>query len=192
MRKTHNLMGKAEPHQNRCAEKSTRYYKSFYRTMPTDSHLPFAIIPLLIVLTLLVDPSPALALQAHGAPEGLYVHQMAHTLFMAAVLYLFWDIRRSSFHGRGWDYLQLFCLVVFLWNLASFTGHFTHFMIQESDFHIGSSYLQRALNGPLTHPKLTFYLTRLDNLILVPALFFLYLALRAFYRAALLSREDRS
>lgn len=145
-----------------------------------------------IITTLLVIPSRAWALQTHGAPEGLYVHQMAHILFMAALIYLFWDIRRSSFHGRGWDYLQYFCLMMFLWNFIAFTGHFTHLSMEPTDFHTGDKYIQTYLAGPLTPVKLTYYLAKLDHLISVPALFFLYLALRSFYRTTIQNLEERS
>jgi len=34
--------------------------------------------PFLLLLTLTVFPGNAWAVQTHGAPEGLYVHQLAH------------------------------------------------------------------------------------------------------------------
>ncbi len=140
----------------------------------------------------LFNPNIAWALQTHGAPEGLYVHQMAHVLFMGALVYLFWDIRRSSFHERGWAYLQLFCLMMFLWNFIAFTGHATHLHMEPTDFSSGDSYLQREMLFPLTPLKITNYFTKLDHLISVPALFFLYLSLRAFYHANIKEGKEDS
>jgi len=164
----------------------------FLRKALKQSQFIFTVSLLFTAGTLLVAPSPAWALQAHSPPEGLYVHQMAHILYMAALIYLFWDIRRSSFHGRGWDYLQLFCLLMFLWNLIAFTGHFTHISMAPTDFHGGDNYFQTKLAGPLTPVKLTYYLTKLDHVVSVPSLFFLYLALRSFYRSTIHNREEQS
>src|SRR5690606_16026838 len=49
----------------------------------------------LTVLLVLGQTESAWALQSHGAPEGIYVHQMSHLLFMGALAYLYWHTRRS-------------------------------------------------------------------------------------------------
>ena len=68
----------------------------------------------LTVLLVLGQTESAWALQAHGAPEGIYVHQMAHLLFMGALAYLYWHTRRSPvLVSKGWKYLQLFCILLF-------------------------------------------------------------------------------
>lgn len=135
-------------------------------------------------------PTQAWALQSHGSPEGLYVHQMSHVLFVAALIYLFWDIRRSSFHGKGWSYLKLFCIVMLLWNLVAFSGHFTHLPMETSDFLTNDNYFQTYILKPLTPLKWIYFLTRLDHLFSVPALFFLYLALRAFYNTTIQDNKE--
>jgi len=152
----------------------------------------FTVLLSPLCFILFFSPDSAWALQTHGPPEGLYVHQMAHVLFMGALIYLFWDIRRSSFQQRGWVYLQLFCLLMFLWNFIAFTGHEAHHHMKPTDFFYGDSYFQTKLIFPLTSLKLTYYLTKLDHLISVPALFFLYLALRAFYRTTIEQNKKES
>ena len=54
----------------------------------------------IVTLLLLGQTESAWALQSHGAPEGIYVHQMAHVLFMGALAYLYWHTRRSQ--DGGW------------------------------------------------------------------------------------------
>jgi len=124
---------------------------------------------------------PAWALQSHGAPEGLYVHQMAHVLYMCALAYLYWDIRRTSFSGRGWRFLQLFCVLIFLWNIIALTGHAVGLTLEKSDFYTDEGYWHSLLLGPITAVKLIYYLAKMDHLVCVPALFFLFLSLRIFY-----------
>ena len=133
---------------------------------------------------------PAWALQSHGAPEGLYVHQMAHILYMCALAYLYWNIKRTSFSGRGWRFLQLFCLLMFLWNIIAFTGHSVGLVLGQSDFFKDDGYWHTRLLGPITAVKLIYYLTKMDHLVCVPALFFLFLSLRIFYHDSL--KQDRN
>ena len=49
----------------------------------------------------------AQAVQVHGEPKRLYVHQMAHRHYFLALAYFFWGIRRTAFTGGGWRYLQM-------------------------------------------------------------------------------------
>lgn len=137
---------------------------------------------LLLLTVLLIFPDQAHALQAHGAPEGIYVHQLAHIFFLSALCYLLWDIRRSSFPGKGWRFLQAFCICMILWNIVAFSGHWVGGSINNSDIVVNSGYLSATITGPITTSKLIYYLTKLDHLFSVPALFFLYLCMRSLYR----------
>ena len=129
----------------------------------------------------LVLPGHALAIQSHGAPEGIYVHQLAHIFFLAALCYLFWDIRRSSFPGKSWRYLQYFCVLMAIWNVVAFTGHIVGTFIGASDIIKESGHLSTRIAGPITPTKLIYYFTKLDHIFSVPALFCLYLCMRSLY-----------
>ena len=131
----------------------------------------------------LLQPENAWALQSHGAPEGLYVHQMAHVFFFFALVYLYWDIRRSSFSGKGWVYLKVFCVFMLIWNIVAFVGHAVALHI---DAHIipASGYLHSRIQGPITLHKVVFFITKFDHVLAVPALFFLYVGMRSLYRSS--------
>jgi len=137
--------------------------------------------PVLAATLLLAMPRAAWAIQTHGAPEGLYVHQMAHLFFAGSLVYFHWIIRRNDFTGRGWRYLQLFCICMICWNLLTFTGHAMNLLLTHDDFSAGPGLWHSRMLGPITPVKWTYYLAKLDHLICVPALLFLYLSLRAFY-----------
>ncbi|MBC8209213.1 MAG: hypothetical protein H8E79_08625 [Desulfobulbaceae bacterium] len=137
------------------------------------------LLPGLIVLF----PVQAWALQTHGAPEGIIVHQMAHVFYFGALVYLFWDLRRTMSQGRGWKFLQIFCLLMMLWNILAFVGHQTHLIMDAADFSHEFGYLSSMMLGPFSATKLINYFARLDHLILVPALIFLFLSLRSIYRS---------
>ena len=137
----------------------------------------------LLLLVLTVFPGNAWAVQGHGAPEGLYVHQLAHVFYVAALCYLIWDVRRSAFRSRGWRYLQVFCVLMIFWNMVAFTGHILAAFVTSADYVSGTGYLDARLQGPFTSVKLWYYFSRLDHLFSVPSLFFLYLSMRAIYRS---------
>jgi len=130
----------------------------------------------------LLLPANAWALQSHGAPEGLYVHQMAHVFVALAMAYWFWDIRRSSFKGKGWRYLQIFCVLMLAWNIVAFTGHAVAVSLDVEHISTTTGYLSSRIVGPMDLHKIIYYMTRFDHVVIVPALFFLFLGVRSLYR----------
>lgn len=138
---------------------------------------------LVVPLLLLGMHGEAWALQVHGAPEGLYVHQMAHLHYIFALGYFYWDIRRTSFTGRGWRYLQVFCLLMTCWNLLAFVGHIAGAYLDPQSLRQTGGYLGTCLLGPITFNKGLYFVAKLDHLLYVPAMFFLFLGLRSFYRS---------
>jgi hypothetical protein len=138
-------------------------------------------------------PAEALALQVHGEPEGLYVHQMAHLFYVVALGYFFWDIRRTAFADRGWRFLQVFCVLMICWNLLAFIGHLAGVYLDPQSLLQTDCYIQTQLLSPFTFNKYLFFITKLDHLIYVPALLCLFLGLRSFHRSAVraLSGGDR-
>ena len=137
-----------------------------------------------ITMLLLALPETSWALQPHGPPEGLYVHQMSHILFMGALAYLYLHTRKTSvLISKGWRYLRLFCLLLFLWNLLAFTGHIMAIHISNSDF-IAKGSWNAQLASPLNFSKIVYFLSRMDHLIYAPGLFALMISLRTFYLEA--------
>ena len=132
------------------------------------------VMAILVGLACVLFPGYALALQTHGPPEGLYVHQMAHIHFICALGYLYWDIRRSSFVGKGWRYLLLFCAIMTCWNILAFIGHAVTGSIQSNSLTAIGGYLQGRVEAPLDATKIIFYITKFDHVLAVPALFFLF------------------
>jgi hypothetical protein len=144
----------------------------------------------ILLITAIWGPDKALALQVHGEPEGLYVHQMAHLFYILALGYFFWDIRRTAFSGQGWRYLQLFCILMICWNLLAFGGHAAGVFIYPEELSQTDCYLQTRLIGPFTIHKYLYYIARLDHLICVPGLFFLFLGIRSFYKSVTIASES--
>ncbi len=140
------------------------------------------------LLLIFIAPRSAWALQSHGAPEGNYVHQMAHLLFMVALLYLYWHSRRTTaLSSRGWKFLQTFCLIFACWNIVTFLGHEAFESLSSTDFQLSGT-LNEQITGPITPVKVIYFMTKMDHLLFVPALWALVISLRTFYHDAL--REE--
>ncbi|MBU0664812.1 MAG: hypothetical protein KJ990_09755 [Proteobacteria bacterium] len=149
----------------------------------------FNIFALLLPLALLLAPNQAWALQVHAPPEGIYIHQLAHLFFAAALSYLFWDVRRSAFPGKGWRYLQIFCVLMILWNILAFSGHWLGFHIDNADIIRSDGYFSSHIIGPISAIKFIYFCATLDHLLSVPALLFLFLCMRSLYRS--IDKEEK-
>jgi hypothetical protein len=150
---------------------------------------PYITCIALIVLLLLGQTESAWALQSHGPPEGIYVHQMAHLLFMGALAYLYWHTRRAPvLASKGWKYLQLFCILLFCWNLLALIGHEAFERLSPTDF-IDKNSWKEQIAAPLSFIKVLYFITKMDHFLNVPALLALVISLRTFYLEAL--EEDK-
>jgi len=128
------------------------------------------------VLLLTFAPSSAWAVQAHGGAEGLVSHQIGHILFTIGMGYLLYRIRLVRSEGRGWGAFKAFLALLILWNILTFVGHWLHELVDAQKFvHQGMHVIAFRVT---TLQDALYYLTRLDHLLLVPALMLLLLALR--------------
>jgi hypothetical protein len=140
---------------------------------------PARIAPVALVLVVGL-PRTALALQPHGPPEGLYVHQMAHILFAGAIMFLLYYLRKEQLPGLRW--FTWAGILFTLWNLNALVGHTAEVYMEPQDFLGAPAHLSRRLlmSGPAAW---TYYITKLDHLILVSAFIVLYFGLQALARA---------
>jgi hypothetical protein len=123
---------------------------------------------------------PAFATQAHSAPEGLYAHQLAHIFFTVSMgVLVYWLRERQLVRSVGWRYIQYAALFFILWNLDAFSVHLLDEQLAVIDVR------------PIDHWKISlsasnnskvliwlYYAAKLDHLLCVPALLFLYFGLR--------------
>lgn len=148
-------------------------------------HIGFSAIVLLLL------PDCALALQPHSAPEGLYVHQMSHLLFMGALIYLYLHTRHTpELDNKGWHYLQLFCILFAGWNLLALIGHEAAKFLEPTDFFHRASWREQ-ISPPMTPIKLLYFITKMDHLLYVPALLFLVIGLRSFCKDVRRQEKER-
>jgi hypothetical protein len=132
-----------------------------------------------ITAVLLFDPCPTLALQTHGPPEGLYVHQLAHVLFAAALLFLIWQVKYEGLTGLpGFRQFRWACGLFVLWNVVAFLGHWSDQLILPQAFQGQPGDFSRRLIMSRFSDWI-YYVAKLDHLVLVPAFFLLWRGLKA-------------
>jgi len=140
------------------------------------------LMPVLAMISFTADN--ALATQGHGHPAGLYAHQMAHVFFMFSMgLLIFWLRHRGLIRSAGWRYIQYASLFFILWNADAFLVHF----IEEQSTALDITRLSTwkiSLKAPPEMQWLgyVYYVTKLDHLLCVPALLFLYIGLKRLLR----------
>lgn len=127
-------------------------------------------------------PRAALAIQPHGPPEGLYVHQMAHVLFAGAMLFFIFLVKRRGLQKiTGFRLLAWACGLLLLWNLDAFLGHLAEMYLSPQAFLGPAGNLsQRLCMSGLE--SWVYYFAKMDHLILVPAFYLLYRGLNALAR----------
>jgi hypothetical protein len=121
----------------------------------------------------------ALAIQSHGGSEGFYVHQGAHLFWIFSIGRVACGICASSaIEERAWRFIATGFWLLTAWNIWAFTGHIVEELIPKENF------IASAADGS---PQLlvdswlsmAYYVLKMDHLICVPALAYLYLGLRA-------------
>lgn len=149
--------------------------------------------PLILFFALLAVllPEPAFAVQIHGAPEGLYVHMMAHVFFTAAMVYLLYILRkRPPGQGAGWTFFRYSIYFFLLWNIDTFVVHWLSIRLPDQALAEAGSLWKHRLLLPLTLERRIYYIGRFDHVLCLPAIIFLVLSLRAFCRQAEQSRTE--
>ena len=123
------------------------------------------------------NPDIVLATQTHGGPEGVYAHQIAHLFYILSMgFFIHWLRERKLVEESGWRFIQYAAFFLILWNLDAFLVH----SLEQTG--LGSIQIN-AQNGSDGLETL-YYFAKLDHLLCVPALFFLYLGLRRLLKAS--------
>jgi hypothetical protein len=121
----------------------------------------------------------ALATPAHGDPEGIYVHQLAHLFFMLSMVILTYRLRqRKLVRQTGWKYIQYAAVFFILWNANVMLVHFLDEQAMLVTVENISTWQIRVSSSIGRWAEITYYIAKLDHLSCVPALLFLFLGLR--------------
>jgi hypothetical protein len=131
-------------------------------------------------LSVLFFPEKASAIQAHGGIEGVHVHQFAHLFFIVSMGILIYRLReRNLVQEKGWRFIQYSAVFFILWNLDAFLAHLLDEqleIISISKIDAARILIESSRGGVLI--EAFYYLAKLDHIICVPAMWFLYSGLK--------------
>ena len=137
-------------------------------------------------------PVSAWATQTHGGLEGLWVHQTAHLFFALSMgLLIFWLRKWRLTGSRGWRYIQFAALFFIAWNLDTMASHW----LQEQSGlievrNLAPLQMQIVTAASRSWLSKVYYLTKLDHVLCVPALVFLFLGIRRLLHTAFQPNGD--
>lgn len=130
---------------------------------------------LVSALVFFAFPSSSWAFVPHDFPE-IYIHQIGHVYFALSCIFILWTIAHNRLQKeKGWRYLFFTEVFFILWNVDTFIGHITEFWIgpvQVTGSRIGMDYFLRVI--AIEGREYLYYITKFDNLILVPAMLLFY------------------
>ncbi len=131
-----------------------------------------------VFVTLLFFPRYSFASWLQWGTEGSYVHQMAHLLFLGAMLFFIYEMRREGLQKyRGFRYLTWTCWVLALWNLDAVVGHTVEWSLANPVI-LGHGLSRRLLMEDFN--TWVYYLTKIDHFaLLIPAFYLFYRGLKA-------------
>ncbi len=159
--------------------------------MPHSRLLQPAWLAMTVIGLIMMTAGTAQAVQVHGPPEGIYVHQMAHVLFALSMIFLIYTLHvRPLGQCQGWKYLKLSLFFFLLWNINALTVHSLGIHLPEGAI-TGTNLFNQRLEGPLTWQRWLFYITRNDHLLCVPAMWFMMLFLKNSYHEAVNERKEK-
>jgi hypothetical protein len=139
-----------------------------------------------VFLLLLFSPRYALAQGwFEWGTQGSYVHQMAHLLFFAAMVFFIYEMSRERLQRyRGFRYLIWGCAILAFWNLDAVVGHTLEWGLINPVI-MGHGLSQRLLME--NSETWFYYITQIDHFaLLIPAFYLYYRGLRT------LARESQS
>jgi hypothetical protein len=145
------------------------------------------------ILTSLVGmPEEVLATQVHKGLEGLVGHQIGHIFFIFSMgILIYWLRERKLIRETGWRFVQYAALFFILWNLDALVVHYLdgrHDLFQTIDEGTWDARIH-LLEGPKGLAVL-YYLVKMDHLLCLPAIVFLYLGLRQLLKQDQASRSQ--
>lgn len=140
-----------------------------------------------------IAPDNLFAIQTHGGNEGVVVHQLSHIFFLVSMgTFIYWLKEGRISDHTGWRFIIWFALLMGLWNLDVTLMHFLDEQSRWIEI-VTDSPWRIIITGRTGSPWLpiVYYLGKLDHLICVPALFFLYLGLRRIRDSLVSSIKDK-
>lgn len=133
-------------------------------------------LPIIIMAVCILRPQDGYATQLHASSEGIITHQIGHLFFLFSMVVLIFTVTGKGLHKqKGWRLIQYAAFFFILWNLDAITAHFFDNQIHAvkiENISIGKMKLVTSNDSYVL--AWFYYILKLDHLLCVPAMLFLY------------------
>lgn len=130
----------------------------------------------MVIAGLILMPMDGHAVQLHASSEGVITHQMGHIFFLFSMVALIFTITGKGLDSqKGWRLIQYSAFFFILWNLDAVTAHFFDNQIHTVKIeNISLTQIKVVTHNDSSFLAWLYYILKLDHLLCVPAMFFLY------------------
>lgn len=121
-------------------------------------------------------PLEASATQLHASSEGIITHQVGHMFFLFSMVALIFTVTGKGLDSqKGWRLIQYSAVFFILWNLDALAAHFLDNQIHAVEIeNISWERIRVNVQNGSWFLAWVYYLLKLDHLLCVPAMLFLY------------------
>ena len=133
-------------------------------------------IPAMAIAGLILLPIDVSATQLHSNSEGIITHQVGHLFFLFSMVALIFTITGKGLDKqKGWRLIQYSAFFFILWNLDAVAAHFFDNQINAVKIeNISLGKMKIITNNDSSLLAWFYYILKLDHLLCVPAMLFLY------------------
>ncbi|MBW2655874.1 MAG: hypothetical protein JRC91_13410 [Deltaproteobacteria bacterium] len=125
---------------------------------------------------LILLPIEVSATQLHASSEGIITHQAGHFFFLFSMVALIFTITGKDLNKqKGWRLIQYSAFFFILWNLDAIFAHFLDnqiYAVKIENISLGK--MRIITNNDSSLLAWFYYILKLDHLLCVPAILFLY------------------
>ena len=134
------------------------------------------IIPAITIAGLILFPIDGYATQLYPDSVGIITHQIGHFFFLFSMVTLIFAITGKGLNKqKGWRLIQYAAFFFILWNLCAITTHFFDNQIHAVRIeNISLGKIKIITNNDSLMLAWFYYVLKLDHLLCVPAMLFLY------------------
>ncbi|MBU8911388.1 MAG: hypothetical protein KOO65_08970 [Desulfobacterales bacterium] len=143
---------------------------------PYSIQLFLKFLPVMTIAALILLPIDGYATQLHAGSEGIITHQMGHIFFLFSMVVLIFTVTGKGLDKqKGWRLVQYSAFFFILWNLDAVTAHFFDNQIHAVKIENISLWKMKIItNNDSSLLAWFYYILKLDHLLCVPAMLFLY------------------
>jgi hypothetical protein len=133
-------------------------------------------LPAVLAAMTVFFPENGFATQMHHSSEGIITHQIGHLFFLFSMIVLIFTVTgKGLVREKGWRLIQVSAFFFVLWNIDALAAHFLDNQIYAVELELISFKDVRVItNENSLFLAYVYYFLKMDHLLCVPAIFFLY------------------